>query len=407
MTSVHWSGIRARRLSSHHGEFCKLFCSHTSRDVDFFSEDGSRSGEQLLNMIGMCSAFSIGGQILTIGAPKGSISNVFLCKVHSSPPVTFSVVASAHDPSKPAADKSSKHQQIKLWMVTLSAAGDFNLDERKILADTHVTFSDDGYCLPSNIYAGCRYDPICIQGASFQLQRPDFRSLYDVGGASHEAVKCALDMVKRGAAGQQISKDLKDLLNVDADNHKALKFALDVVRKSALDSDMSAYLNALFSTDPEDHAALKSALDYIKQGLHGADFKYPGVIDFRNKLCHNLLTLDARSFDALVSCARNVFLGIQMIHPFVAQEHQPEYAGGILADIDRIVQRDMRVAALTDQEIKILVQQREQMLEERDRLKVRLSRKFDSFAPCLKRDIQDQLVPGALLLLLPVCIFIS
>ena len=401
---MHWSGIRARRLCSHHGEFCKLFCSHTSRDVDFFNDEGSRSGEQLLNMIGMCSAFSIGGQILTIAAPKASMSNVFACTVHSTPPVTFSVVASAHDPSKPAADKTSKHQQVKLWMVTLSAAGGFNLDERKLVADTHVTFSDDGNGLPSNIYAGCRYDPICIQGASFQLQRPDFRSLFDVDGASYEAVKRALDMVKRGAAGQQISKDLKDLLNVDVNNHTALKFALDVVRKSALDPDMSAYLNALLSTNPGDHAALKSALDDVRQGLHGAEFKYPGVVDFRNKLCHNLLTLDTRSFDALVSRARNVFLGIQTIQPLIAQEQQAEHSGEILADIDRIVQRDMRVAALTEHEIKILVQQREEMLEERDRLKVRLSRKFDSFAPCLKKDIQDQLVPGVLLFLLHACI---
>ena len=56
----HWSGIRADRLSSHHGEFCKLFCSHTSRELDFFDESGARSGEQLLNMIGMCKAFSPG-----------------------------------------------------------------------------------------------------------------------------------------------------------------------------------------------------------------------------------------------------------------------------------------------------------------------------------------------------------
>ncbi len=57
-TEHHWSGIRANLLSSHHGEFCKLFCSHTCRELDFFDEKGTRSGEQLLNMIDMCSAFS-------------------------------------------------------------------------------------------------------------------------------------------------------------------------------------------------------------------------------------------------------------------------------------------------------------------------------------------------------------
>ena len=59
-TEHHWSGIRANRLSSDHGEFCKLFCSRTSRELDFFSESGTRSGEQLLNMIDMCTAFSSG-----------------------------------------------------------------------------------------------------------------------------------------------------------------------------------------------------------------------------------------------------------------------------------------------------------------------------------------------------------
>jgi hypothetical protein len=54
----HWSCIRACRLSSHHGEFCKLFCGQTSRDVDFFAEDNMRCGEKLLNMIEMCAAFS-------------------------------------------------------------------------------------------------------------------------------------------------------------------------------------------------------------------------------------------------------------------------------------------------------------------------------------------------------------
>jgi hypothetical protein len=58
-----WSGIRADRLSSHHGEFCKFFCGQTSREVDFFPEDdyfesdASDNPEQLYNMIDMCKAF--------------------------------------------------------------------------------------------------------------------------------------------------------------------------------------------------------------------------------------------------------------------------------------------------------------------------------------------------------------
>jgi hypothetical protein len=56
----NWSGIRACRLSEHHGEFCKLFCSQTSREVDFFDETGMHSGEQLFNMIDFCTVFSSG-----------------------------------------------------------------------------------------------------------------------------------------------------------------------------------------------------------------------------------------------------------------------------------------------------------------------------------------------------------
>jgi hypothetical protein len=58
--------IRANRLSSHHGEVCKLFCSHTSRELDFFDEKGTRSGEQLLNMIDMCKAFSVDDECFVI-----------------------------------------------------------------------------------------------------------------------------------------------------------------------------------------------------------------------------------------------------------------------------------------------------------------------------------------------------
>ena len=53
-----WSGIRADRLSSHPGEFCKLFCGISSRHLDLFIDDVDFS--QLFNMILMlltCTAF--------------------------------------------------------------------------------------------------------------------------------------------------------------------------------------------------------------------------------------------------------------------------------------------------------------------------------------------------------------
>ena len=57
---VHWAGIKAELLSTHHGEFSKFFCSRTDREVDIFNESGARCGEQLFNMIDMCTAFSCG-----------------------------------------------------------------------------------------------------------------------------------------------------------------------------------------------------------------------------------------------------------------------------------------------------------------------------------------------------------
>ncbi len=346
-------------------------------------------------MIGMCTAFSIGNQLLL----NGSQAKVFECTLLSTPPFSFSVVASAHDPTLPAAEHTSKKDPIKLWMVSRSASGSLSIDERRIPADTDVTFADIGHGLPLNIHAGCRYQPTRIQSTSFQLLRPDFRSLFDVDPGSVLEAKQALEKVRKGAVGQAVSKDLRDLLDVDPGDHKALKSALDSVKKSAVDGSAFKDLNVLFSVDPENLEALKSALDHVKQslvGLQGADARHPGVIDFRNKLCHNLLTLDAHHFDALVACARNIFIGISSICPFIGDAQESEHARQSLDEIESIVERDMQVANLTEQEREALIRQHEQMLEEHDRLKVKLGRKFDSFAPCLWSDIRNQVIASAL-----------
>lgn len=396
---MHWSGIRACRLSEHHGEFCKLFCSQTSRSLDFFSEDGARSGEQLLNMIGMCTAFSMGNQTLSIVIQKGSLCGVFECTVLSSPPETFSVVASAHDPTKPDAEKSAKAQTIKLWIVSKNPDdGSLTPDERKLPADTDVTFAGVSCGLPGNIYAGFRYQPTCIQAGSFQLLRPGFSSLFDVDASNFNAVKLALDRVRHGAFGQPVSrKELKHLLSIDPENHRALKEALDNIRRIAVESDISDDLRRLMSVEPEDHEALKLELDNLKQGFgqQGADWKDPGVIDFRHKLCHNLLTLDQRHFDALVSCARNIFPSLSNVCSFIGESQESQHAKQSLAEIESIVKRDIQIDPLTQQEREVLICEREKLLEERDHLKEKLGRKFDSFAPCLKKDIQAQLTPGA------------
>jgi hypothetical protein len=398
LTSVHWSGIRACRLSEHHGEFCKLFCSQTSRSVDFFSEDGARSGEQLLNMIGMCTAFSMANQTLSIGIPKGSLCDVFECTIHSSPPETFSVVASAHDPTKPDAEKSAKAQAIKLWIVSKNLDdGSLNPYERKLPADTEVTFAGVG--LPSNIHAGYRYQPTCIQAGSFQLLRPGFSSLFNVDAGNFNAVKSALDRVRHCAFGQPVSsKDLKHLLSIDPENLLALQKALDIMRRTAAESDISIDLRRLMSIDPENHKALKLELDNLKQGLgqQGADWKDPGVIDLRHMLSQTLLSLDQRHFNALVSCTRNIFISLSSLCSFIGEAQESQHARQSLAEIESIVKRDIQIEPLTQQEREVLIREREELLEVRDHLKEKLGRKFDSFAPCLKKDIQAQLIPGAL-----------
>ena len=395
---MHWSGIRVERLSSHHGEFCKLFCSQTSRQVDFFSDGGAQSGEQLFNMLGMCTAFSLGNQVLSIDIQNASTSKPFNCRVHSSPPVILSVVASSSNPSDPSAPKPAKPQPMKLWTGCMNEAGGWSRDECRISADTVVSFSDAGCGLPSNMHAGCRYQPTCIGPGSFQLLRPNFCSLFDVDCSSINDVKSALDKAKKGAAGQQLSKDLKDLLNADHANHTALKLALDGVREGPVDCEISKYLRRIASVDREDHAAVKCALDDLQKALVGQqELREPGVIDFRNKLAHNLLTLEAHHFEALVACARTMFAGVCSAHPFVSESADDyDFAQQCFAEIERIVQRDSSfqglVSTLTEDERDVVARQHERMREERDRLKEKLGRKFDSLSPCLRKDIQDHLI---------------
>jgi hypothetical protein len=78
-SKLKWPGIRAAHLSERHGEFCKFFCSQTSRDLDFFEESaGNRCAEQLFNMISMCIAFSSCSQDKTIGVDTdGNLKNSF------------------------------------------------------------------------------------------------------------------------------------------------------------------------------------------------------------------------------------------------------------------------------------------------------------------------------------------
>jgi hypothetical protein len=401
LTSLHWSGIRVDRLSSHHGEFCKLFCSQTGRQVDFFSDDGEKSsGEQLLNMIGNCTAFSIGNQLLPIDVEQGSPPKPFNCTVHSSPPVVLSVVASSSNPSDPSAPKPATAQPTKLWTGCMNGAGVWSRDERRLVADTMVSFSDAGCGLPLSIHAGCRYQPTCIEDGSFQLLRPNFCSLFDVDRSDLNDVKLALEKVRKSAVGQPISKHLRDLVNADPADHSALKLALEGVQAA---KHKPVDLKTLLSVDHENHAALKSALEEWKKTLV-SHTREPGVIDFRNMLAfNNMLTLEARHFEALVACARTMLAGVCIAHRFVCPNvEDSNCAEQSLAEIDRIVERDLSLQGLdstmTDHQRdgeRLLdeLEERMRLLEECDRLEEKkFVRKFDSFAPCLTKDIEDQLV---------------
>jgi hypothetical protein len=355
LSSVHWTGIKANRLSSHLGEFCKLFCSQTSRQDDFFTADGVRNSEQLFNMIGMCTAFSIGNQPLSIGIQKGSISNEFQCKVHSSPPVLLVVVSSAQNPSIPASEQtpdSHEASPVKLWIKSINGNRSSSLDAR-IDAGVDVTFESLGFGLPLNIYSNFRYQTTCIQAGSFQLLRPGFRSFFDVVDSNNEeAVKSALEMVRKGAVGKAVPKP------------------------------------GLLSVDPGDSDAIK---------------KDPGVLDFRHIVAHKLLAFDVQRIENLVACARSIFQGLSQICSIIGEDEEylftKESCLKSLAEIESIAQRNIRIELFTEDECQVLKRLEQQFHEERERnlrLKKRLTRKFDSYAPCYMKDIEDQLVPGAL-----------
>jgi hypothetical protein len=219
----HWKGIRASRLSGHHGEFCKFFCSQTSRDVEFFAQSDCRCGEQFFNMIDLCKAFD-----------------------------------------------SEKDKSCSLFL--------------------------------------------------------------------------------------------------------------------SLFSDVSIKLHHL-----------RSALDSLKSAT-GA------IRDSRNNLAHNLLTISAQNFDKLVAAARELLPSVHLAMSCISEGHRPELAAAALAEVERIVSRDVQIATLSDRECQQIAQLRQQLEEEeeeRDRLKqeisslkMKLSRKFDSLRVRLVGEIKEQLIPS-------------
>ena len=174
---------------------------------------------------------------------------------------------------------------------------------------------------------------------------------------------------------------------------------------SGKENDCSEFCS-LFDVKHNKRAGLKASLDNVRKAAVGAR-------DSRNKLAHNLLTISTQDFNALVSCARQLLQSVRSVVTSISGKHSTEYVEQALADIEDILKRSLNSGTLSDHERMVLRQQNTQLLEERDRLqdeknvlKQKLGRKFDSFPPWLKTDILDQLTAStpALVIVRQECI---
>ena len=170
-----------------------------------------------------------------------------------------------------------------------------------------------------------------------------------------------------------------------------------------------AVFRSLFNVKSEKMEHLKAALDAVRKAAVGRqtsrELKELGVKDIRNKLFHDFLTLAAQDFSTLVACAKNLLIGIREVVDCISGDYCADYAEEALAEIEGdtgIVNRDLQVAMLSERELEVLIRQRQQMLEELERmqeerkvLKEKLGRKFDSFAVCLMQDLREQLIASS------------
>ncbi len=167
------------------------------------------------------------------------------------------------------------------------------------------------------------------------------------------------------------------------------------------DKECSVF-RSLFNVEPEKQEALKLALESLRKAAVGHQIsnqsKEAGVRDLRNIMFHDFLTLDTQDFQALVSCATQLLEAVRVVVSCIGGEHRSEFVGEALAEIADILIRDLNVARLSEDEREVLNRQNRQMLkelelmqQEKQALKVKLGRRFDSLAVCLKSDIQDDL----------------
>ncbi len=171
------------------------------------------------------------------------------------------------------------------------------------------------------------------------------------------------------------------------------------------DKDCSVF-RSLFSVEPDKQQALTLALESLRTAAAGRQIsnqsKEAGVRDLRNTMFHDFLTLDTQSFQALVACATQLLDSVRVVVSCIRGEHRSDFIDEALAEIAGLSKRDLIVTMLSEDEREVLHQQNKQMLEElelmqleKQALKEKLGRKFDSLAVCLKTDIQDDmLIPG-------------
>jgi hypothetical protein len=174
------------------------------------------------------------------------------------------------------------------------------------------------------------------------------------------------------------------------------------VFSSGKDKDCSVF-RSMFIVDnaKEKQGILQIGLDTLQQNAIG-------VRDSRNKMAHNMLTLHSGDFDHLVESARKLLQGVCSVLSCISQENSIDhYVKRALAEIDIITECDLQLGALNGLEHQIVNQQHQGLFEEREwmleneklrdektALKRKLGRKFDSFAPCLMKDIRNHIQEG-------------
>jgi hypothetical protein len=161
------------------------------------------------------------------------------------------------------------------------------------------------------------------------------------------------------------------------------------------DTGKDKNFQSLFDIESNKRQDLKLALETLKEAAVGRqiskDTKKVGVRDLRNKLFHDFLTISTQDFDNLVACSKQLLTSTRAVISCLRGEHSSDCVQQSLNEIDVIAKRDLTVSKLSDDERDNLNRRNQEMLQELEKMK---SRKFDSFAVCLKHDIQDYLIPS-------------